>query len=308
MKTNEFGILINCLIGLSIFLFSIKNLSINIENYSNKFSNTILHKFTDTYFKCFLIGVFLTAISGSSTLITLLTLTLISSKQIPFKNALIIVISSNIGTSFSTLLFSFNLYFILPLIFLLTFLFLKSKTILSFICFFLGLLIFGLNFLIENLQYLYAIYQEVINDNLINNNSILMFFLGILLSFFVQSSNATIALIQKLSNLNIINLSCGISFVLGANIGTTITPILASLITSKEAKKISLLNFFLNFFGSLFFLLILPFYTKIFLFLNNKINLNNAFLISLSHIIYNFITVLIFLLLIILYKKPKTNY
>lgn len=81
------------------------------------------------------------------------------------------------------------------------------------------------------------------------------FIIGIILTSLVQSSSVTTALVVPLIAAEIIKLEAAFPYMLGANIGTTITAILASLVTGNPAAvTIALCHLMFNLFGTIVFL------------------------------------------------------
>lgn len=308
LKDLIFTTIMNSIIGLCVFLYGINLLTNSLERITEKKFEHIIYTYTNTTFKCFLIGVILTAITSSSTAVTAITLSFISSKHLTFKKGLIIVVASNIGTSFSSLLFSFDFSLFVPFLLLLaTIIYMffhsnKNKVITSIIYGF-GYLFFGLNYLVKNLETLLR--QESFSTllNNLNASSFSFFIIGIIVTALIQSSSAGIGMIQKLSNLNVILLKSSIAFMLGANIGTTFTGCIASFVGTKDAKKVAFINFLFNFIGSIIFMVLISQYERCICILGKVLNLTNAAMVSLSHIIYNITTVLIFLFFLTINKK-----
>lgn len=294
---------------LITFLYSIKEFTTNLNFALNSTICNFISKSTNSTFKCFLLGIVLTAITGSSTAITVITLSFIASKQISKINGLIVVISSNIGTSFSTMFFSINSYLIILLILIVGFIICFSKyKNLGKIIVLLGILLFSLKHMCYNLEKLIETSNLSYLILKFNNNYIYMFFFGIVISFLIQSSNAGIGIIQQLSLSNYISIKCGIAFMLGANIGTTILGIIISCINDKNSFHVSLINFTFNFLGSIIFMLLINSFTSLLLIIQENTSANNALVISLSHIIYNTITVFLFFIIFYIYiKKRKHN-
>lgn len=308
LKDLIFTTIMNSIIGLCVFLYGINLLTNSLERITEKKFEHIIYTYTNTTFKCFLIGVILTAITSSSTAVTAITLSFISSKHLTFKKGLIIVVASNIGTSFSSLLFSFDFSLFVPFLLLLAsiiYMFYhsnKNKVITSII-YGLGYLFFGLNYLVKNLEILLR--QESFSTllNNLNVSSFSFFIIGIIVTALIQSSSAGIGMIQKLSNSNVILLKSSIAFMLGANIGTTFTGCIASFVGTKDSKKVAFINFLFNFIGSIIFMVLISQYERCICILGKVLNLTNAAMVSLSHIIYNITTVLIFLFFLTINKK-----
>ena len=85
---------------------------------------------------------------------------------------------------------------------------------------------------------------------------------GSLFTMLVQSSSAAIGILQTLYELNAqgidsITLNGAIPVLLGANVGTTITAVLASIGGNTESKRASFIHILFNLVSLLFFLVIL---------------------------------------------------
>ncbi len=82
--------------------------------------------------------------------------------------------------------------------------------------------------------------------------SVLIFFaLGIVVTMVAQSSAATFAITLIMCSQGWISFSLGCAIILGGNIGTTITPILASLSGNVAAKRTAMGHLLFNLFGSI---------------------------------------------------------
>ena len=73
----------------------------------------------------------------------------------------------------------------------------------------------------------------------------------------IQSSAATIGIVQALALSGGITWEMAIPLVLGANIGTCVTALISSVGTNKNAKRVVVMHFSVNFFGSVFCMVIL---------------------------------------------------
>jgi phosphate:Na+ symporter len=72
---------------------------------------------------------------------------------------------------------------------------------------------------------------------------------GTMLTAVVQSSSATVGLVIALGMTGLIDFKAAVPLVLGDNIGTTVTALLASIGTSREAKRAALAHCFFNIIG-----------------------------------------------------------
>ena len=277
-------------------MFGIKLLSKTLTSvYSNKIKD-ILSKYINSDFTALLLGIILTALCQSSNAITIITLSLINANYLSFSKGLIIIIGSNIGTTITAFLISFDFDLLIPIFLFIGFiLYMKeSKKNVGLIFISLGITFYSLNIMSINFSKLISVEYIYTFINRLNNSSFFSFIFGVFLSSLIQSSSASIGIIQKLSNDGLILLSSSISFMLGANIGTTLTGLISSFASDTKTKKVASINVVFNLITSILFLIILPSYTSIVSFIGNKLHFNNMSKIALSHFLYNAICVLIF--------------
>ena len=72
----------------------------------------------------------------------------------------------------------------------------------------------------------------------------------------IQSSSASVGILQALSSTGLITCGAAFPIIMGQNIGTTITPILASIGASRSAKRTALVHVLFNVIGTVVFLVI----------------------------------------------------
>jgi len=93
-------------------------------------------------------------------------------------------------------------------------------------------------------------------NDLVFKNKFKSFGWGFLLTSVVQSSSLTTSLIVPLVATGKVSSSRAFQFILGANLGTTITALLAALFRSEAAISLAIAHFLFNFIGVAIFLLI----------------------------------------------------
>ncbi|MEI3580285.1 MAG: Na/Pi symporter [Acutalibacteraceae bacterium] len=82
------------------------------------------------------------------------------------------------------------------------------------------------------------------------SNPVIGVLVGAGVTAIIQSSSASIGILQALSSTGIITWSSAIPIILGQNIGTCITPILASIGASKNAKRTAAVHLSFNIIGT----------------------------------------------------------
>ncbi|MBN2494563.1 MAG: Na/Pi symporter [Deltaproteobacteria bacterium] len=124
-----------------------------------------------------------------------------------------------------------------------------------FILLALGLLIFSLSRMVCIMRGALAKRLEVLVDHYLFTSVMRAFVIGILVTAIVQSSSVTTSLVVPMLGAGIIRVERVFPYMVGANIGTTITALLASFVTGcPAAVTIAICHLLFNLFGSAVFL------------------------------------------------------
>lgn len=111
--------------------------------------------------------------------------------------------------------------------------------------------------LLSNILYKQLIGKLKINfENVVFNNPVKAFGWGTLITAGIQSSSITTSLIVPLAATSKLSLDKAFHFILGANVGTTITAIIAAMFKSEEAIAVAIAHLLFNVIGVL---IIFPF-------------------------------------------------
>lgn len=140
-------------------------------------------------------------------------------------------------------------------------------------------------------------------DNLMFGSKFKSFGWGLLLTSIIQSSSLTTSLIVPLVATGKVQIRKAFQFILGANLGTTITAIIAALFKSEAAISLALAHFLFNLIGVTIFLLI-PTLNKLPTYLSDRL----GFLTLKSRIIgFTYILLTFFLLpfSLIYFSEPQ---
>ncbi|MFJ5715421.1 Na/Pi symporter [Neobacillus sp. NPDC093127] len=245
--------------GMTIIRFGLFNLS------ANKLKSWLI-KLTRTPLKGMLTGTFITALLQSSTAVMVITIGLISARIMTFPQSIGIILGTNIGTTFKTELITFDLDAVLvPLAISGAFLILfKNKKARS-----IGMLLFGIasvftamkgfELLAEPLTTMDFIHKFILS---INDNILLSLLTGTVITAIIQSSTAMTGIAMGFLTAGLLQLDAGIAIVLGANIGTCITAVIASIGGGKESRLAAFAHVWLNVFGVLLFIPLIPMLTE----------------------------------------------
>ncbi len=113
----------------------------------------------------------------------------------------------------------------------------QSKTIVAWLIVIMSLvfLFVALKFMVDVLKSLVIDKAKAWFDNYLFKNSLRAFIVGILLTFLVQSSSITTSLVVPMAGAGLLTLAQIFPYTIGSNIGTTLTAILAALVTGNIA-------------------------------------------------------------------------
>jgi phosphate:Na+ symporter len=110
---------------------------------------------------------------------------------------------------------------------------------------------------------------------------------GTLFTALVQSSSASTGVVIVLASQGLVTLEAGIPIILGANIGTCVTAVLASINTSREAKRVALAHVLFKVAGVMLFIFWIPVFADFIRWLSLKTGSDIARQIANAHTIFN---------------------
>ena len=285
------------LTGLFLFLFGMIKLSTEMQRiFSVRIRQYIKH-LVKKPIRGICIGAIATAIFQSSSATTVLVVGMVSAGLISFFHSLGLILGSGIGTTITAQLVAFKITAIAPIFIIIGILlwFLgkdKLKSIGEAI-FYFGLLFFGLSLMSQG----FAPFKEssaFINLIQETKNPLLGILIGLIFTSIVQSSSATIGILVILAQQGLVGIDSALPIILGANIGTTITAILASIGAGKNAKRAAFSHLFFKFCGVLIILPFLPF----FIFLIKSFSSSVAQQIATGHFLLSILIVVVFVFLL----------
>lgn len=250
------------LIGaVGLFLYGMKIMSEGLQKTAGDRMRSIMSAMTKNRFAGLFTGIFITALIQSSSASTVMVVSFVNAGLMSLADSMAVIMGANVGTTFTAWIISIfggqvNVNaFILPLIGVaVPFLFSKKSTHKSISEFLIGFafLFLGLQLISQNVPELDANALEFLAHYAdMGFLSIVLFVLvGLVITMIIQSSAATFAIVMIMCGKGWISFEMGCAMVLGSNIGTTITPILASLGANSAAKKAALGHLLFNCFGT----------------------------------------------------------
>lgn len=259
-----------CLLAsVCLFLYGMKVMSEGLQKVAGDRLRNILGIMTRNRVTGVLTGIAITALIQSSSASTVMVVSFVNAGLMTLEQAMAVIFGANVGTTVTTWIisaFSFEVsisdYSLVLLAVGVPMLFMKKSTYKSLGEFLIGfsLLFMGLDMISEyvpNLQENPQMLEFVTNWTSMGAWSVLIFFvLGIVMTMIAQSSAATFAITLIMCSQGWISFTLGCAIILGGNIGTTITPILASLSGNVAAKRTAMGHLLFNVLGSLIVLCI----------------------------------------------------
>ncbi len=264
--------LINLLGGLAIFLFGMNILSTNLEKASEGRLEATLERLTKGVIRSVLLGAVVTAAIQSSSATTVIVVGLVNAKILKLRQAIGIIMGANIGTTITAHIISLSsiestdffmqlikpttlapLFALVGIIMIFSARVERVKTIGNILIGF-GVLFTGL-FQMENTMKPLAEIPEFTHLFSAMSNPILGVVAGAVVTAVIQSSSASVGILQALASTGTIPVSAAYPIILGQNIGTCITPIMASIGANKGAKRAALVHLSFNLIGTIVFLI-----------------------------------------------------
>ena len=257
-----------CLIGaVCLFLYGMKVMSEGLQKAAGDRLRNILSAMTRNRLTGTVTGMIITALIQSSSASTVMVVSFVNAGLMTLSQAMSVIFGANVGTTFTAwiiALFGFKVNmsaFMLPLLGLAVPLTMMSssrkKSIGEFLIGF-AFLFMGLDMIskyVPDLQAnpeMFAFLQQYTGNGF---SSIMIFMaVGCILTMVIQSSAATFAITLIMCSKGWITFELACAIVLGANLGTCITPLLASMSGNTAAKRTALGHLLFNILGFLWLL------------------------------------------------------
>ena len=250
--------------AVCLFLYGMKVMSEGLQKVAGDRLRNILGIMTKNRVAGVLTGIAITALIQSSSASTVMVVSFVNAGLMSLEQAMAVIFGANVGTTATTWIisaFSFEVnisdYSILILAIGVPLMFLNNSTYKSAGEFLVGFcfLFMGLDLIsayVPNLQENPEMLSFVVGYTSMGFWSVLIFFtLGIVVTMVAQSSAATFAITLIMCSQGWISFTLGCAIILGGNIGTTITPILASLSGNVAAKRTAMGHLLFNLLGSI---------------------------------------------------------
>ena len=259
--------IISMLGGLALFLFGMHQLSAGLEKMAGGKMESVLKKVTSKRILGLILGAGVTAAIQSSSAVTVMLVGLVNSGIMQLSQSISVIMGSNIGTTITAWVLSLtgidssNIFINLlkpanfsPIVALAGVILImagkkqKNKDI-GGICIGFAVLMYGMTIMSDSVEAL-ADMPEFVNILTFFKNPIMGVLVGVIFTAIIQSSSASVGVLQALSMTGAITYGAAIPIIMGQNIGTCVSSLLASMGTSKNAKRVAMVHILFNVIGS----------------------------------------------------------
>ena len=271
--TNYIFNIITLLGGLALFLFGMDVMGKALERTAGGKLQTVLAKMSSNVFKGFLLGLGVTAVIQSSSATTVMVVGFVNSGIMTLKQAVGVIMGSNIGTTVTAWLLSLSglegdsfiiqifkpstLSPVLGLLGIILYMFTgseKKKSIGTIMLGFMALMT-GMDIMGDSMAFLEN--EPWFAQLMISfSNPIVGILFGAVLTAIIQSSSASVGILQGLCGTGVVTFGSAIPIILGQNIGTCITAILGAVGANRNARRTAMVHLLFNVVGVALFAIV----------------------------------------------------
>ncbi len=246
---------------VTLFLFGMAQLSATVQKIMTVRARDYIRYAVRRPLNGILTGIFSTVLLQSSTATSVIAIGMVGAGLITFYNSLGVILGSDIGTSLTVQLVVWKVNKLSPLFItagaLIWITGRGARKRVGEAVFYFGLMFLGLTLTAETAAplketELWARYYAEFR------NPIVGFVAGAAFTGLVHSSLITISILAILAQQGLVDLPAAVPVVLGANLGTTITALLASLVSSINGKRSAVSHFIFKMAGAAVALIFLP--------------------------------------------------
>ena len=259
--------------GLCLFLFGMNVMGESLERAAGNSLRTLLSKLTGSRIAGFLTGLAVTAVIQSSSATTVMVVGFVNSGLLNLGQAIGVIMGANVGTTVTSWILSLggisgdslilqllkptSFTPILALVGIVYYMFVKDAKKKD-----IGMILLGFAVLMFGMDTMSGAVKGLKNEAWFTNlfllfkNPILGVLAGAALTGIIQSSSASVGVLQALSATGAISFGASIPIIMGQNIGTTVTALLSSVGTNKNARRAAIVHMLFNVIGTVICLIL----------------------------------------------------
>ena len=252
--------------GLALFLFGMSLMGQALERRAGGKLRSLLDKMTGNPIAGFLTGLGVTAVIQSSSATTVMVVGFVNSGLMTLRQSISVIMGANVGTTVTAWLLSLgdidgtsvlvrllkpsSFTPVLAMIGIILYLFCKGSHKKDS-----GLVLLGFATLMFGMETMSGAVSGLRNDPVFVNlflafkNPLLGVAAGAVLTGIIQSSSASVGILQALSATGVVSYAAAIPIIMGQNIGTTVTALLSSIGTNKNARRAAVVHLMFNVIG-----------------------------------------------------------
>ena len=247
---QDVTIAISFIAGLAIFLFGVQMMSERLKSVIGDRMKLIIGRFTTNRFLGVLTGTVATAVLDSSSAVCIIVVGLVHARAMSFRQAIAVVMGSNIGTTLSSQIYALDLVkygsvLLLPGLLLMWLGRTETWRHWGGVAFGLGLVFFALHF-IE--QAVHPLREDQRFRSLMTQlqNPLYGILAGAIVTAVIQSSSATMGILIALIGQDAVSMPAAIAIMIGAELGTCLDVLMAGLGRSREALRVGVFQLLFN--------------------------------------------------------------
>ena len=284
--------------GLALFLYGMHMMSSGLEAAAGDRMKQMLEKLTSNTIMGVVIGTVITALIQSSSATTVMLVGFVNSGIMDLSQTVGIIMGANIGATMNGVLLAVGIGDIAPAfafigVCLIQFTKDEKKNHIGEIIAGLGILFIGMNMMSSSMS---ALRNSPTFIGFLSScsNPILAILVGTVFTALIQSSSASVGILQALAVSGVVDLHTGIYLMFGFTIGTCITAAIASIGTTANAKRTTVIHFLFNVIGTVIFVIFCQFLPVVDWIIRLTPN-SPASQVANAHVIFKVVTTLILL-------------
>ena len=243
--------------GLGLFLFGMKLMGEGLETVAGSRLKSLLERITSHPLLGVLVGLVVTGAIQSSSATTVMVVGFLNAGLLKLSQAVYIIMGANIGTTITGQLIALDVGALAPLfafigVAMVVFVKMPRAHHIGQIMAGLGVLFIGMEMMSSSMMPLRDS-QAFVDLMTRFSNPLLGIAVGALFTALIQSSSASVGILQALATSGAISFSSSVFILFGQNIGTCITAVLASIGTSRSAKRATIIHLMFNIIGTVLF-------------------------------------------------------
>ena len=240
--------------GLCLFLFGMKMMGDELERAAGNSLRHLLEVLTRNRLLGLLVGMLFTMLVQSSSATTVMVVGFVNAGLMDLYQAAGVIFGANIGTTITAQLIAFKLSDVAPAILLVgvvMYSFSKKSLVrqIGGVIAGFGILFVGLDLMSDSMSKLRDRPEVAEFLAAFGRVPILGVLAGLLITVIIQSSSASVGILQALSATGAVSYAAAIPIIMGQNIGTTVTAMLSSVGTNKNARRAAVVHLLFNLIG-----------------------------------------------------------